>query len=112
MIFIKNRVSALSRPSTNETETFWASYSDLMAGLLMIFALTTIITLLYIGQSLIKPTKAVREWKEVIDAIRNDKELSQIHNYKREQIPSSNLPLLVTIYHLSALKFLKHPSDF
>jgi len=82
MIIIKNRATAFSRYGNEEAETFWASYSDLMAGLLMIFALTTIITLLYIGQSLIQPTKAVREWKEVIDAIRSDKELSQISNIK------------------------------
>lgn len=82
MIIIKNKVTGWNSSDNEESETFWASYSDLMAGLLMIFALTTIITLLYIGQSLITPTKAVREWQEVIDAIKNDKELCLISNIK------------------------------
>ena len=82
MITIKNNEIGWNNSYNEESETFWASYSDLMAGLLMIFALTTIITLLYIGQSLITPTKAVREWQEVIDAIKNDKELCLISNIK------------------------------
>ena len=82
MITVKNKETGWSRSYNEESETFWASYSDLMAGLLMIFALTTVITLLYIGQSLIQPTKAVREWQQVIDAIKNDKELCLISNIK------------------------------
>jgi outer membrane protein OmpA-like peptidoglycan-associated protein len=82
MITIKNKEIGWSSSYNEESETFWASYSDLMAGLLMIFALTMVITLLYIGYTLIEPTNAVREWKEVIDAIKNDKELCLISNIK------------------------------
>ena len=63
-------------------DAFWASYSDLMAGLLMIFALTTVITLLDIGQRLVEPAKAVREWKKVLDEICHDPELAKMENVK------------------------------
>lgn len=63
-----------------ETETFWASYSDLMAGLLMIFALTTVITLLDIGKRLVEPTQLVMEWEKVVDDICHDRDLAGIDN--------------------------------
>ncbi|MDD2389914.1 MAG: OmpA family protein [Desulfobacterales bacterium] len=63
-----------------EIETFWASYSDLMAGLLMIFALTTVITLLDIGKRLVEPTHLVKEWEQVVDDICHDRNLSEIEN--------------------------------
>ena len=63
-------------------ETFWASYSDMMAGLLMIFALTTVITLVDIGERLIGPTEGVREWEQIIEKIRLDKDLQNIKNVK------------------------------
>lgn len=65
-----------------DSETFWASYSDLMAGLLMVFALTTVITLLDIGSRLVEPTQAVKEWEKVIGEIREDKDLAAITNVK------------------------------
>ena len=63
-------------------EAFWASYSDLMAGLLMVFALTTVITLLDISKRLVEPTKAVREWEKVLDEICHDPELTKMENVK------------------------------
>jgi len=65
-----------------QPETFWASYSDLMAGLLMIFALTTVITLLDIGHQLIKPTEAVKEWKAVVNTICKDQDLAKMKNVR------------------------------
>lgn len=61
-------------------ETFWASYSDMMAGLLMIFALTTVITLLDIGERLSEPTQGVREWEQVVNEIWHDEDLASISN--------------------------------
>ena len=61
-------------------DTFWASYSDLMAGLLMIFTLTTIITLLDIGTRLAEPTNVVKEWSEVVEKICQDQDLNQMEN--------------------------------
>jgi outer membrane protein OmpA-like peptidoglycan-associated protein len=72
---LKNRSGA-------KPDDFWASYSDLMAGLLMIFALTTVITLLDIGKRLVEPTKAVREWEKVLDEICHDPELTKMENVK------------------------------
>lgn len=64
----------------SEPETFWASYSDLMAGLLMIFALTTVITLLDIGKRLVEPTQLVMEWEKIVEDICHDRELNRIEN--------------------------------
>ena len=61
-------------------EAFWASYSDLMAGLLMIFALTTVITLLDIGKRLVEPTQLVMEWEKIVEDICHDKDLNKIEN--------------------------------
>ncbi|MBW2031944.1 MAG: OmpA family protein [Deltaproteobacteria bacterium] len=61
-------------------ETFWASYSDLMAALLMVFALTTVITLLDIGTRLVEPTQAVKEWEKVLDEICHDPDLEKMEN--------------------------------
>ena len=79
MPLIKKNTDGWTTVRTRSTaETFWASYSDLMAGLLMIFALTTVITLLDIGERLIEPTEGVREWEKIVDQIYNDKELANI----------------------------------
>ena len=66
--------------SRSSAETFWASYSDLMAGLLMIFALTTVITLLDIGQRIIEPTKPLEEWEKIVGRICSNEELKAIKN--------------------------------
>jgi outer membrane protein OmpA-like peptidoglycan-associated protein len=76
-----HRTSVKSRAGLRP-DGFWASYSDLMAGLLMIFALTTVITLLDIGKRLVEPTKAVREWEKVLDEICHDPELAKMENVK------------------------------
>ena len=65
---------------SSSAETFWASYTDLMAGLLMIFALTTMLTLLDIGKRLVEPTRVVQEWKEIVDEICHDQDLGQMEN--------------------------------
>jgi outer membrane protein OmpA-like peptidoglycan-associated protein len=74
----KNDPWAIHRKST--AETFWASYSDLMAGLLMIFALTTVITLMDIGQRLSVPTQDVKKWEKVVNDIAADQDLRNIEN--------------------------------
>ena len=76
----KKNVMQWTETESSAPETFWASYSDMMAGLLMIFALTTVMTLLDIGERLVKPTEGVREWMEIVDKICNEKELQDIEN--------------------------------
>lgn len=78
----KKPKSSWSRTSNTPPENFWVSFSDLMAGLLMIFALTMAITLLDIGNRLIEPAKVVRDWEKVIDDICHDPELKDIQNVK------------------------------
>lgn len=69
---------AVQRKSS--AETFWASYSDLMAGLLMIFALTTVITLMDIGERLNVPTQEVKEWEKIVKEVYTDQDLRNIEN--------------------------------
>ena len=59
----------------SSAETFWAPYSDLMAGLLMIFALTTVIILMDIGEHLNVPTQEVKEWERVVKEVYTDQDL-------------------------------------
>lgn len=80
MINLKKNTGAWNNRPKSSAETFWASYSDMMAGLLMIFTLTTVITLLDIRERLDKPTEGVREWEQVVVAIRNDSDLKKIEN--------------------------------
>lgn len=80
MIGIKKNNNAWGNRPRSSVETFWASYSDMMAGLLMIFTLTTIITLLDIGNRLVIPTEGVREWEKVVEEICHDKDLKEIEN--------------------------------
>jgi len=80
MITVKKHNSSWGSNNKFEPENFWASYSDLMAGLLMIFALTTVVTILEIGHRLIEPTEMLERWQKVINEIRSDKELANISN--------------------------------
>ena len=82
MMWIKQERSEPSWSGKNRPapENFWVSFSDLMAGLLMIFALTMSITLLDIGKRLVEPAKLVREWEKVIHDICHDQELLDIEN--------------------------------
>jgi outer membrane protein OmpA-like peptidoglycan-associated protein len=77
---MKKSGDAWATKTRSAPETFWASYSDMMAGLLMIFALTTVITLLDIGKRLIEPTEGVWEWEQVVKDICTDRELAEIDN--------------------------------
>lgn len=77
---LKKNLSPFAVKRSQKAETFWASYSDLMAGLLMIFALTTVITLLDIKGRLAEPTELVKEWEKVVDSICRDRDLAQIDN--------------------------------
>jgi outer membrane protein OmpA-like peptidoglycan-associated protein len=51
-----------------------------MAGLLMIFALTTVITLMDIGHRLNEPTREIKEWERLIDDIVKDPDFQNIEN--------------------------------
>lgn len=66
--------------SWGETESFWASYSDLMAVVLMVFALTTAMTMLSIGKRFVEPTEKVKQWQEVVQDLCSNKELDRMEN--------------------------------
>jgi len=88
-----------SRSNRRQTvpENFWASFSDLMAGLLMIFALTMAITVLDIGKRLIEPAQVVRDWERIIFDICHDKELSKIENV---EVDCNTGALIISDKHL------------
>lgn len=89
-----------SRPTLRreaEPESFWASYSDIMAGLLMIFALTTVITLLDIGKRLAEPTQLVMDWEKIVDDICHDKDLNDMQNV---QVDCNTGALVISEQHL------------
>jgi len=62
----------------NEPESFWVSYSDLMAGLLLIFALSTVAMMAGIGYSFAKPTEIIRKWHKAIQELVTDPTLQSI----------------------------------
>lgn len=76
----KNYRTQWAKIEDSVPDNFWASYTDLMAGLLMIFALTTIVTLMDIGQKLVEPTRIVQEWKKVVEEICHDPDLGEMEN--------------------------------
>lgn len=52
-----------------ESEGYWASYSDLMAALLMVFALTTMAAILDIHYRTSEPARVVEEWESVVKKV-------------------------------------------
>jgi len=86
MMLLNNRKSdawAVQRKSS--AETFWASYSDLMAGLLMIFALTTVITLMDVGKTLKVSLQPVKEWERIVKEVFTDPDLRKIKNLEVDE---------------------------
>jgi outer membrane protein OmpA-like peptidoglycan-associated protein len=80
--FVPAKSDPWAERSVTETESFWASYSDLMAGVLMVFALTTAMTLLSIGKRFVEPTEKVTKWKQVVEELANDEELNGMEGVK------------------------------
>ncbi len=66
--------------ASSDADGFWASYSDLMAGVLMVFVLVTAITLLNIGKHLLNPAKKIQEWSETLNSICSDEDLQKMQN--------------------------------
>ncbi len=94
---LRKTESPVSEGPDTTSDTFWASYSDLMAGLLMVFTLTTIITLLDIGTRLVEPTTVVQEWSEVVEEICQDQNLKQMKNV---EIDCNTGALIISDKHL------------
>jgi chemotaxis protein MotB len=67
-----------SNKERNEPESFWVSYSDLMAGLLLIFALSTVAMMAGIGYSFAKPTEIIRKWHKAVQELITDPTLQSI----------------------------------
>lgn len=61
-----------------EPESFWVSYSDLISGLLLIFALSTVAMMAGISQGFAKPTEIMRKWHKTIKELNNDPTLKSI----------------------------------
>jgi len=82
IFFQKKHQDPWGKTRSHAPEDFWASYSDLMAALLMVFSLVTVITLLNIREMFTKPTEQVEQWRRVVSDLYNDQELKAIENVK------------------------------
>ncbi|GAB4265833.1 OmpA/MotB family protein [Deferrisoma sp.] len=69
-------------PGPSPADSFWASYSDLMAGVLLVFALTTAMTMLSIGSRLVKTTEKVDRWKELVSELCSDPQLQTMEGVR------------------------------
>ncbi len=56
-------------------EGYWASYSDLMAGVLLVFAVAAAAVRLDLLQKVITPTEPLKRWNEVVKQMCDDPEL-------------------------------------
>ncbi|MFZ0430853.1 MAG: hypothetical protein WAO20_22245 [Acidobacteriota bacterium] len=65
----------LQGDAAGSNEGYWASYSDLMAGILLVFAVAAATSWIEFHQSLIKPTEPLRRWERFLVAILNDQDL-------------------------------------
>lgn len=59
----------------SDGESYWASYSDLMAGLVMVFVLATASILLNLNESLVERAAGVREWQQIVTSLTNNADL-------------------------------------
>ncbi len=68
-------------PESSESATsYWASYSDLMAGILLVFALAAAASWVELRGSLIEPTKTLNAWQGYLDHICADEGLDSLEN--------------------------------
>lgn len=61
-----------------EPESFWVSYSDLISGLLLIFALSTVAMMAGVSQGFAKPMEITRKWHKTIQELSADPALKSI----------------------------------
>ncbi|WP_300668334.1 OmpA family protein [Desulfoluna sp.] len=78
MIRFKKRQSISDNDNDYQSEGYWASYSDLMAALLMIFALTTVAAIVDIGSRVDESTQVLEEWDKVVKTISSYKGFESI----------------------------------
>jgi len=69
MIHLRKHSTIPDTDGDYQSEGYWASYSDLMAALLMVFALTTVATIVDIGSRVKESTQVVEEWEKVLKTI-------------------------------------------
>lgn len=69
MIRFRGRQGIPDNESDYQSEGYWASYSDLMAALLMVFALTTVAAIVDIGSRVEESTQVIEEWDKVVKTI-------------------------------------------
>ena len=62
--------------SDAEDTNYWASYSDLMAGILLVFALAAAASWVELRQSLVKPTETLNAWQEYLNSLCASTELA------------------------------------
>jgi len=58
---------------------FWAGYSDLMAGVLLIFIVVSALKDVQLVQRFAKPSESLNKWHDALEALCSDRELTDRH---------------------------------
>lgn len=66
-------------PESDVSQTsYWASYSDLMAGILLVFALAAVTSSYLLKSSLVEPTQTLNAWDAYLNAVCADERLQTL----------------------------------
>ncbi len=58
-------------------EGYWASYSDLMAGILLVFAVASVGSVIYFTNEVMKPTQVLKDWRKAVQELMRVPELQR-----------------------------------
>ncbi|MDM7995628.1 MAG: OmpA family protein [Acidobacteriota bacterium] len=70
----------IQKHSAWSPEGYWASYSDLMAGILLVFAVASAGSMIMIHKQLVEPTEPLRKWQEFVQGMCTDPSLNTRHS--------------------------------
>lgn len=77
---MKRKPWRVEKNSTWSPEGYWASYSDLMAGILLVFAVASVGSMIVTYKQLVEPTMPLQQWQEFVHGMCNDQSLRTKHS--------------------------------
>jgi len=77
---MKRKPWRIEKNSAWSPEGYWASYSDLMAGILLVFAVASVGSMIVTYRQLVEPTKPLQQWQEFVHGMCEDKRLNTEHS--------------------------------
>lgn len=69
---MKRKQWHLQKHSVWSPEGYWASYSDLMAGILLVFAVASAGSMMMLKKMVLEPTESLRQWQEFVTGMCTD----------------------------------------